>query len=93
MKSIQNRFLSSDGKNSRHQFIADIALSAGGIGRLKVLGYSLWCISDQSLLRHLLFDPKSNLKKGNILSLIRRLIGHSLFTADSPEWDALSNST
>ena len=93
VKSIQNRFLSSDAKNSRHQFIADIALSAGGIGRLKVLGYSLWCISDQALLRHLLFDPKSNLKKGNILSLIRRLIGHSLFTADSPEWDALSNST
>ena len=93
VKSIQNRFLSSDAKNSRHQFIADIALSAGGIGKLKVLGYSLWCISDQALLRHLLFDPKSNLKKGNILSLIRRLIGHSLFTADSPEWDALSNST
>ena len=93
VKSIQNRFLTSDAKNYRHQFIADIALSAGGIGRLKVLGYSLWCISDQALLRHLLFDPKSNLKKGNILSLIRRLIGHSLFTADSPEWDALSNSS
>ena len=46
VKSIQDRFLSSDATNSRHQFIADIALSAGGIGRLKVLGYSLWCISD-----------------------------------------------
>ena len=93
LKSIQSRFLSSDAKNSRHQLIADKALSDGGIGRLKVLGYSLWCISDQALLRHLLFDPKSNLTKGNILSLIRRLIGHSLFTADSPEWDALSNSS
>ena len=93
LKSIQSRFLSSDAKNSRHQLIADKALSDGGIGRLKVLGYSLWCISDQALLRHLLFDTKSNLKKGNILSLIRRLIGHSLFTADSPEWDALSNSS
>ena len=93
LKSIQSRFLSTDAKNSRHQLIADKALSDGGIGRLKVLGYSLWCISDQALLRHLLFDAKSNLKKGNILSLIRRLIGHSLFTADSPEWDALSNSS
>ena len=46
VKSIQDRFLSSDGKNSRHQFIADIAFSAGGIGRLKMFGYSLWCISD-----------------------------------------------
>ena len=79
--------------NSRHQLIADKALSEGGIGRLKVLGYSLWCISDQALIRHLLFDTKSNLKKGNILSLVRRIIGHSLFTADSPEWDALSNSS
>jgi len=93
LTNVQSKFLSSVAKNSRHQLIADKALSEGGIGRLKVLGYSLWCISDQALIRHLLFDTKSNLKKGNILSLIRRLIGHSLFTADSPEWDALSNSS
>ena len=93
LKNVHSRFLSSGAMNSRHQLIADKALSEGGIGRLKVLGYSLWCISDQALIRHLLFDTKSNLKKGNILSLVRRIIGHSLFTADSPEWDALSNSS
>ena len=93
LKSIQSRFLSPHAQNLRHQLIADKAMSEGGIGRLKVLGYSLWCISDNALLRHLLYDPKSNLKKGNILSLIKRLIGHSLFTADSPEWDSLSSSS
>jgi len=93
VKSFKGTFWSTESRDSRYKLIANKALSDGGVSNFKLFGYSLWCISDPIILRSLLLDVKSNLKKGNVLTLLSRLLGHSLLTAEGPEWEALSNSS
>jgi len=91
LKSIQN--VKIPAKKSQHIFIAEKAFSNGGIGRYQIFGYSLWSISDPILLRKLLVDSDSNLKKGNLLHLLKRIFGQSLFSAEGAEWERLSYSS
>ena len=91
LKSIRN--VQIPAKKSQHIFVAEKAFSNGGIGRYQIFGYSLWTISDPTLLRKLLVDSDSNLKKGNLLHLLKRIFGQSLFSAEGAEWDRLSYSS
>lgn len=87
------RILSITDRGSRYQQIARIARANGGIGKIGILGRTFWCISDETLLRSLLLDTGSHVRKGNIVHLLERILGHSIFTAEGSEWNELSYSS
>ena len=93
LKKFQRRVSWIGTSSSRYREIAEKASINGGVGRFRLFTRSFWCISEPALVRYLLVDAKSHLRKGNIIQLLERILGRSIFTAEGAEWDALSESS
>lgn len=93
LKRVQRRISPIKTNSSRYIEIAEKASMNGGIGRFRLLTRNFWCISEPALVRYLLVDARAHLRKGNIILLLERILGRSIFTAEGAEWDKLSDSS